>query len=464
MPLSIYSSLVLPVPAIKDKFFWMATILAAVYFMGGIGAGSLRTWDESVYANVSYEILKRGDWFNLHLYGNPWIEKPPLYMWGTAFFYKLFGITEFSVRITSAILGTACVSLIYLFGCRIKNRIVGLFAALTLTAIPHFLHFSKQGTLDVPMTFFLSLMLYLYWFGQENKRFLFWSAIAFGFSYFTKGYASLTGLGIIFVYAVISKKMATITNRFFISGLIVSFGVIFLFHLCQYVALGKDVAMEYFNLHVVNRTFKGIDNHVGNLDFYFHVIKNKALPWSILAMVSLAYTGFLAFRKRQNGPLFIVIWATIVFLFCSAVRTKLHWYIIPIYPALALSLGLLLEKICDRKERLNGAFFLIALTMTLQVFLSWSFDLNLNPQIKAAAALAKDLHRQGNAIYSYNVEHAGLFYLQDFASPWPAHKIESGQIVYVVSERIIDPAFFKQVKEHEMVYQAGDVAVYKLNI
>jgi len=44
-----------------------------------------------------------GDWVTPRLYGKPWFEKPPLYYWGAAICFKLFGVSEAAARLPSAI-------------------------------------------------------------------------------------------------------------------------------------------------------------------------------------------------------------------------------------------------------------------------------------------------------------------------------------------------------------------------
>jgi 4-amino-4-deoxy-L-arabinose transferase-like glycosyltransferase len=85
----------------------------------------------------------------MHDNGKPWFDKPPLYMWCTAFFYNIFGINEFSVRVTSGLFGIATVLLVYIFTKKMVSRNAGILAALTLLASPHYLlggrnHYAAQ--------------------------------------------------------------------------------------------------------------------------------------------------------------------------------------------------------------------------------------------------------------------------------------------------------------------------------
>src|SRR5258707_1177327 len=48
-------------------------------------------------------MAETGDWVTPRLYGKPWFEKPPLYYWGAAISFKLFGVSEAAARLPSAI-------------------------------------------------------------------------------------------------------------------------------------------------------------------------------------------------------------------------------------------------------------------------------------------------------------------------------------------------------------------------
>ena len=55
-----------------------------------LGEQLLRTWDESIYAEVAKEMLTRHSWLTLSWNFEPWVDKPPLFMWLTALLYQLF--------------------------------------------------------------------------------------------------------------------------------------------------------------------------------------------------------------------------------------------------------------------------------------------------------------------------------------------------------------------------------------
>ena len=238
---------------IYDKVFWLLFIFAAIYILGNIGTGSLTTWDEAVYANISKEILKTNSWLILYENGNAWIDKPPIYFSLTALFYKLLGVNELAARLPSGLFGLATVMLLYIFIKEIVDRNAAVLSALLLLAMPHYLHLAKMGMLDVSLTFFIVLMIYFFWKGEENPVFLFWSGIAFGAAYFTKGFASFLGLFIIGLYALFAQKLRLLFRRQFILGILISLALIAGWHYAEYKAFGRVALDQWFGYHVYAR-------------------------------------------------------------------------------------------------------------------------------------------------------------------------------------------------------------------
>ena len=75
---------------LEDLLFLLP--LSAFFLLFDLGRGALSSWDEAIYATVAKELLHSGRWFFLSYGGSPWVDKPPLAIWATVIFYKLFGV------------------------------------------------------------------------------------------------------------------------------------------------------------------------------------------------------------------------------------------------------------------------------------------------------------------------------------------------------------------------------------
>src|ERR1700752_789435 len=91
--------------SLSAKIGWTALILAPldVCYFSHLGAIGFVGPDEPRYAWIARDMAETGDFITPRLYGQPWFEKPPLYYWGAAISFKLFGVSEFAARLPSAI-------------------------------------------------------------------------------------------------------------------------------------------------------------------------------------------------------------------------------------------------------------------------------------------------------------------------------------------------------------------------
>jgi 4-amino-4-deoxy-L-arabinose transferase-like glycosyltransferase len=83
---------------------WAVLILATLYvcYFSHLGAIGFVGPDEPRYAWIARDMAETGDWVTPRLYGKPWFEKPPLYYWGAAVCFKLFGVSETAARYRGA--------------------------------------------------------------------------------------------------------------------------------------------------------------------------------------------------------------------------------------------------------------------------------------------------------------------------------------------------------------------------
>jgi len=91
--------------------------------------------------------------------------------WETPF-VAVFGLTEFAVRLGSAVAGTLTVGLTYLFVSRAVNRPVALISAFLLATSPWHLIVSRIGFEFVSLPFVTALCLALLYLGLDRPRWL----------------------------------------------------------------------------------------------------------------------------------------------------------------------------------------------------------------------------------------------------------------------------------------------------
>ncbi len=146
-----------------NKFILITIIVLAsvlrLYSLSDYPAGF--NADEAALGYNSYSLLLTGK----DEHGHPWpinLEsfgdfKPALYAYILLPFIKILGLTEFAVRLPSALFGVAAVLGIYLLVKTIfKNEAIALISSLFLAISPWHLHFSRGGwEVNVATTFLI---------------------------------------------------------------------------------------------------------------------------------------------------------------------------------------------------------------------------------------------------------------------------------------------------------------------
>lgn len=145
-------------------------IIVIAFSLRFINLGSIPpglNWDEVSHGYNSYSILKTGydEWgqflpiTNFRAYGD---YPLPLYMYLTMPFIAIFGLSEFTIRIPSALLGSLTVIVIYFLSKEIfKNKYAALLSAFLLAISPWTVLSSRQVLQSTPAVFFLSLGFWL---------------------------------------------------------------------------------------------------------------------------------------------------------------------------------------------------------------------------------------------------------------------------------------------------------------
>ena len=197
--------------------------------------------------------------------------------------------------------------------------------------------------------------------------------------------------------------------------MLVGLFVVFLWHMNLYLQCGSEAIKDCFGFHIFARATRTVEYHKGGINFYQKAIFNKNKPWSILAYISIFYILWQAVRYKDKRAILICCWIVTAYILYTAVKTKLHWYIMPVYPAVALSSAIFLERFFKyRAFKLSLAIILI--TMLIQVPISWAFKIDFCPDVKEAANYTKELYNDGSTIYFYGGhDNKEIFYFSDFS-------------------------------------------------
>jgi len=177
---------------------------------------------------------------------------------------------------------------------------------------------------------------------------------------------------------------------------------------------GTPFLHGHFVQHLVQRTTSTMDGHSGGWLTYINVVLYKGKPWGTVGLVTLPVLIFYAIKERIGKAWILVSCIVMTLLLFSLMGTKLHWYIMPVYPALAIVSAWGADKLLRR--------FALPVVIVVSVASLFYFgakkdiyDLDLNPEIKSFSVKVDDVSSSGNKpVYLYDLADPGMrFYFGD---------------------------------------------------
>ena len=313
----------------------LATLLAAIVLLTLLGHNRLTDWDEGIYAQVSREMLATG-WLIPHWNSFVWIDKPPLTYWITALFFRLFGISEFTARLGSALAGIATVKVLHgwltLRPVNDRPRLTAWLSTLILLTTFGFLHVARVGETDTLLAF--GSLVAIIGLAEVHRDwlpgwYLFW--LGFAIALMSKGAASGT---LFFTLIAVAPFVLRTLRRDFFLGFALFLALVLPWHLFMLHRFGDIFAHQYLGLHVIGRVAYQFDGHLTPWWFYFRVLLVSAPPFALLYPFAI-YSGL---RQRVLRPFAVFVLVQVIAF--SFIQTRLPHYMAPAYAPFAALVAL----------------------------------------------------------------------------------------------------------------------------
>lgn len=325
-----------------------------------LGRNPVQLWDESRMAVNAAEMARDGHWLVPHFGGQPdhWNTKPPLVIWLEALSLRAFGFSTWALRLPTLLATLATVALLFRFAARALQRpLAGFLGAVVLATCGGYLrgHVARTGDYDALLTCWQVLLWTQFFQYLETgaRRHFLWAAGALVAATLTKGPAGLLGLPGLAAYAAGRGRLGWLLRQPLLylaaAGWLAVMGSYFWAR--EVLDPGYWQAMQRND--VGGRFFTAVQGHGAAWTYYLEYIKNHYFDrwlWALAPSVLLAWLEPAGPGRRATGLLlaFVAGWLLVITL----AKTKLVWYDAPIYPALALLVGLGLSRLWHDLARL----------------------------------------------------------------------------------------------------------------
>lgn len=327
------------------------TLAFAVLFGAGLGNRPLANPDEGRYAEIPREMLARGDWVTPHLNGIPYFEKPPLVYWTGALLIKIFGGSEWSLRLTPALFALGGVLVVYAGTRRLFGRGAGLGAALVLGTSLLYFALARLLILDLAVSVLMAATLLCFLLGvrepaSARRRWFFYGLYASAaLATLTKGLMGFLVTGaVMFLWLLLFNQWQRLRPFYLPSGLALFLALAAPWHVL--VALRNP---EWVQAYLVREHWTRFTVDLGHQEpwwFFILIVAAGFFPWTgfLWSAWRDALRGGWARRRENADRWFFATWAGFMLLFYSKSQSKLIPYILPMLPPLAVVLGLWLAR------------------------------------------------------------------------------------------------------------------------
>lgn len=325
-----------------------ALALTAVFLFAHLGSYPIVLWDESRVAVNALEMYERHPSLVTTYDFKPdlWNTKPPLLIWLMTASMTMFGPSEWSVRVPSALAAMATVALTMIFVWRLTRSVAATVlacAALVGSRAFHGRHVAATGDYDALLTLCTTAYLVLLFFSLHRRlparRWVLGAGVAVAAAILTKGVAGVIPLAGVALYVVLVRRWARpfLTWRYALAAAIViaaAGGFYFFRELAAPGYIRAVLANE-----VGGRYLATIGGHTAPVTYFAKAIARSEFSGGLLLLL-VPFGAIVATARVRLGILFATCAATGVVLVFSVSATKLPWYIAPAFPFLSVAFAL----------------------------------------------------------------------------------------------------------------------------
>ncbi|NJR39846.1 MAG: glycosyltransferase family 39 protein [Leptolyngbyaceae cyanobacterium CSU_1_4] len=341
--------------ASTDRLIILAlTAVAIALFTINLGGVPLRDWDEGLVAQVAREIWQAPagslTWLYPTIWGEPYLNKPPLVHGLVAIAYSLGGVNEWTARLPGALLTAASVPLLYAIGRELfYQRLPAVLAALVyLTSLP-VLRNGRLAMLDGAVLCFVMVMMLCAVRSRRDYRYAWGMGLGLGLIALTKGMMMAMIMGAIALLFLLWDTPRLLTFPYFWFGIVLGSLPASLWYGAQGFHYGQLLGNNLFN-QSFQRIWTDVENNRGAPWYYLLEMLKYGVPWILF----LPLGGRLAWANRNlSWAKLAIAWTGVYFVAISLMATKLPWYILPLYPALALLIGAQLAALWRRGQQVG---------------------------------------------------------------------------------------------------------------
>jgi 4-amino-4-deoxy-L-arabinose transferase-like glycosyltransferase len=345
-----------------DNLVWVEALVIVLCVFNvsyKIQTSKIGEYDEARYGVSAFEMLVTNNvWINTYASERDFANlKPPLGLWVISTSYRIVGITPLGLRLPSMMAAILCVWLTIRLGRRYGGPPAGILAgAILATTFPFILrHGARTGNFDALFTLLITLALWLTLACNRHQAQvlsgLIGLVLALGF--LVKSWA----VGPFVLAALLSilwmqRRPVAFVNIAWVS---LTFMVPLLcWALARWLVDGPEFLQRMLTYDLLQRASDTIEAASAQPFYYVSFLGDRFAPWaailvlgSILLLVKSIGTDRPSIGCPGEKPYILLLawWSLLPLALLSLTRSRYHWYINPILPALALATAFVIMQL-----------------------------------------------------------------------------------------------------------------------
>ena len=323
------------------------TLLLGVLFGFKLGDRALWSPEEGHYAEIAREMVASGDYLIPRLAGITFLEKPPLFFWMESAAIRLFGISEWSLRLWPAIFALLGCLAVYFAARKLFGRRTGLVSSAVLATSGLWFVMGHLINLDMAVSVLLGCALLAFLLGTKEppgykRRLAMWAFFVFSaLATLTKGLIGIVIPGLVIgTWVLLLSEWGIFKTIYLPSGL-----ALFLLTVAPWYILVSQANPEYLKFYFIHEHFQRYltkqDGPFQQPWAFIPVLLLGMFPWTVFLVQAVIHSLRFPWRQRHRHKevMFLILWAGWVFLFFSGSSYKQIPYILPMFPPLAVLMG-----------------------------------------------------------------------------------------------------------------------------
>ena len=322
------------------------------------GQQSLMAHDEAIYATQAQSILQTGDWVSVQWGGAAGFDRTIGIQWLIAVCYLLFGTSEGTARLPSAIAFFFSVLLTYRIGCHLLNPRLAWLGAAIFSVIPLVVQYGRLATQDSVLVFIELLAIWALLEGanpqlKTRSLWLLLTGCSLGWGFLIKGFMIIPAAVALLPYLIGQQsRHRHLTNPWLYVGLVLGALPPIVWLRAAIAEYGDKPIAELFGklIHLKGQTYLGAGPF-----YYIWNIPANGFPWVFFALAGLWLALFNAdvrqLLKNNQAQLLLLGYPTLLLVELTLFGTRTHYYPLQLMPFVGLLAAIALDRLVTHNDK-----------------------------------------------------------------------------------------------------------------